>query len=97
MGILLYIIATILWVIITPINWFIVCIKHGLSNDYFKSSAINIDKFGNREFRTSLNKTLIHENSPFQFGNINETISSVFSKKKKDKSLTYFGLFIFYF
>ena len=97
MGILLYIIATILWIILTPINWVIVSFKYGLSNDYFKSSAINIDKFGNREFRTSLNKTLIHENSPFQFGNINETISSVFSKKKKDKSLTYFGLFIFYF
>ena len=91
MGILLYIIATILWVVITPINWVIVSFKHGLSNDYFKSSAINIDKFGNREFRTSLNKTLIHENSPFKFGNIDETISSVLGKNQRYGHLTKFG------
>ena len=38
MGILLYIIATILWIILTPLNWLIVTIKYGLSNGY---------KFGN--------------------------------------------------
>ena len=96
MGILLYIIATILWIILTPINWFIVCIKHGLSNAYFLETAVDIDKFGNRNFRTFLNATMRLRNG-YKFGNVNETISSVFSKKKKDKSLTYFGLFIFYF
>ena len=35
MGLILYIIATILWVIITPLNWIIVTFKHGLSNKYF--------------------------------------------------------------
>lgn len=58
---------------------------------YFKSSAINIDKFGNREFRTSLNKTLIQENSPFMFGNDNETISSVLGKNQRFGYLTKFG------
>lgn len=55
MGILLYIIATILWIVLTPINWVIVTFKHGLSNEYFKETAIDIDKFGNRNFRTFLN------------------------------------------
>ena len=76
MGLILFLIAYILFLPISFINFLFVRNK-----GYFKSSAINIDKFGNREFRTSLNKTLIHENSPFKFGNINETISSVLGKK----------------
>ena len=58
---------------------------------YFKDSAINIDKFGNREFRTSLNATLIKSNSPFRFGDIRETISSVLGKNQRFGYLTKFG------
>lgn len=75
MGLILFLIAYFLFLPISFINFLFVRNK-----GYFKSSAINIDKFGNREFRTSLNKTLITENSPFKFGNINETISSVLGK-----------------
>ena len=90
MGILLYIIATILWVIITPINWFIVCIKHGLSNAYFLETAVDIDKFGNRNFRTFLNATMRVRNG-YKFGNVNETISSALGKNKRDETLSWFG------
>lgn len=93
MGILLYIIATILWVVITPINWVVVCFKYGLSNNYFKETAIDIDKFGNRNFRAFLNVTMRIENG-YAFGNVNETISSALGKNKRDKTLTQFGRFI---
>lgn len=86
MGLILFLIAYILFLPITFINFLFVRNK-----GYFKSSAINIDKFGNREFRTSLNKTLIQENSPFMFGNDNETISSVLGKNQRFGYLTKFG------
>lgn len=90
MGTLLYIIAVILWVILTPINWFIVSFKYGLSNAYFKETAIDIDKFGNRNFRTFLNVTMRLRNG-YKFGNINETISSALGKNQRDGTLSWFG------
>ena len=90
MGILLYIIATILWIILTPINWVIVSFKHGLSNAYFLETAVDIDKFGNRNFRTFLNTTMKIKGG-YNFGNINETISSVLGKNQRFGHLTKFG------
>ena len=88
MGILLYIIATILWVVITPLNWIIVTFKQGLSNAYFKETAIDIDKFGNRNFRTFLNATMRLRNG-YKFGNVNETISSALGKNHCEKSIVW--------
>lgn len=93
MGIILYIIATVLWVFITPINWVIVCFKYGLSNSYFKETAVDIDRFGNRNFRTFLN-VLMREENGYPFGNVNETISSVLGKNQRDGTLTRFGRLI---
>ncbi|UOX35317.1 hypothetical protein LXD69_07300 [Flavobacterium sediminilitoris] len=93
MGIILYIIATILWIIITPINWVIVTIKNGMSNAYFLETAIDLDKFGNRNFRTFLNVTMKVKGG-YQFGNINETISSALGKNQRDNTLSWFGKFI---
>ena len=90
MGILLYIIATVLWIILTPINWVIVSFKYGLSNAYFKETAIDIDKFGNRNFRTFLNVTM-KINGGYMFGNVNETISSALGKNQRDGTLSWFG------
>ena len=58
---------------------------------YFKSSAISLDRFGNREFRTLFNKVLILEKG-YQFGNMDETISGVLGKNERDKTLTKTGL-----
>ncbi|MFK5282330.1 hypothetical protein ACI3PL_22500, partial [Lacticaseibacillus paracasei] len=68
------------------INYCVVKNKKG----YFKSSAINLDKFGNREFRTFWNKTLRTEKG-YLFGNINETISSPLGKNERDKTLSKTG------
>lgn len=89
MGIILYIVAVVLWVIITPINWVLVGIKYGISNKYFLETAIDLDKFGNRNFRTFLNVSM--QKNGYQFGNVNETISSALGKNQRDKTLTNFG------
>lgn len=86
MGFLLFIIAYILFLPLSLINYCVVKNKKG----YFKSSAINLDKFGNREFRTLLNLTLRLETG-YQFGNMNETISGVLGKNERDKTLTKTG------
>jgi len=86
MGFLLFIIAYILFLPLSLINYCVVKNKKG----YFKSSAINLDKFGNREFRTLLNLTLRLETG-YQFGNMNETISGVLGKNERDKTLSKTG------
>ena len=70
-GILLFIVAIILIVILTPINFCIVWKK-----DYFKDSALSLDKWANREFRAFWNKTLIVHHG-YKFGNIEQSISEV--------------------
>lgn len=93
MGFILYIIASLLWLPLTILNWIIVAYKYGLSNNYFLQTAIDIDKFGNRNFRTLLNNILIKKES-YQFGNVEETISSVLGKNQRDKTLTKTGIII---
>ena len=86
MGLILYIIAYLLFLPLTIFNALNVKKK-----GYFKDTAINIDRFGNREFRFSLNKYLITEKSPDRFGNIEETISSVLGKNQLSNNLTTLG------
>lgn len=88
---ILYFIAYILFLPLTFINYFIVLFtSKDNAKSYFKSAAINIDKFVNREFRTLWNKTLRTENG-YKFGNINETISSALGKNERDKTLSKSG------
>jgi len=86
MGVILFLVAYLLFLPLTIFNALNVRKK-----GYFLDTAINIDRFGNREFRFSLNKYLIKKNSPFKFGNINETISSVLGKNQRDGTLSWFG------
>lgn len=86
MGLVLFIIAYLLFLPLTIFNALNVKKK-----GYFKDTAINLDRFGNREFRFSLNKYLITENSPDRFGNIEETISSVLGKNELSDNLTTLG------
>lgn len=86
MGFLLFIVAYVLFLPLSIINYCVVKNKKG----YFKSSAINLDKFGNREFRTLLNLTL-RIGTGYEFGNINETISGVLGKNERDKTLSKTG------
>ena len=92
MGFLLYIIASILWQPLTLINWLAVAYKYGFSNDYFLETAIDIDKFGNRNFRTLLNLSL--QKNGYKFGDVRETISSALGKNKVLGTLTIAGLIL---
>lgn len=56
-----------------------------------------IDIFGNYIFPEFWQFLFSKRGENYSYGKLGETISSVFSKKRKDKSLTYFGLFIYYF
>lgn len=93
MGLILYIIASLLWLPLTFLNWLTVAYKYGLSNDYFMQTAIDIDKFGNRNFRTLLNYTLIKKTG-YKFGDVRETISSVLGKNKIAGTLTKKGIIL---
>jgi len=89
MGFLLFILAYIFYLPLSLINWLFVKNKKG----YFESSAINLDKFGNREFRTLFNKVLILEDG-CKFGNINETISSVLGRNELMGTLSKLGIIL---
>lgn len=95
MGFLLFLIASILWLPLTFLNWIAVAFKYGLSNSFFRSTAVDIDRFGNRNFRTLFNAVLIEPNG-YQFGNVNETISSVLGKNQQTKTLSRIGKFLAY-
>lgn len=84
--IILFFAAYILFLPLSLLNYFFVENKKG----YFLSSALNLDKFGNREFRTLWNKTLITEKG-YKFGNIEETISAIIGINKQSNSLTKIG------
>lgn len=97
MGFLLFIIATILLIPITLINLIFVLIKNirakgffKVVDGYFKQAAVDIDRFGNSNFRTLLNSTMRKKNG-YEFGKIWETISSVLGKNQRDNTLSFTG------
>jgi hypothetical protein len=82
---MLLILAWILFLPLSVVNYF--CVKN--KKGYFKQTALNLDKFGNREFRAFLNLSM--QKNGYQFGNQNETISSALGKNERDNTLTKFG------
>lgn len=90
-GILLFIIAYILLLPLTIINFFVVLFtSKDHAKGYFRSTAVNIDKFGNREFRALWNLTL-KKPEGYKFGNPEETISSALGKNERDGTLSTAG------
>jgi hypothetical protein len=93
MGVLLFFVAIFLFVPLTAINLSLVLVKSlnwKTFDGYFLQTAIDIDRFGNRNFRTLLNDTLIKE-SLYRFGDSRETISSVLGKNQQTDTLTKTG------
>ena len=88
MEFILFVVAIIVFLPLSVINYFLVKDKSG----YFKETAIDIDRFGNRNFRTLLNKTL--QKNGYKFGDERETISSALGKNKRDNTLTKTGITI---
>ncbi len=86
-GFILVIVALILIFILTIVNFFIVDNK----KDYFRSTALNLDAWANREFRTFWNKFLIKDKITNPFGSQGETISYVLGKNIINNNLTKTG------
>ena len=85
MNVILFLIAYILFLPLTIWNYFLVNQK-----GYFRSSALSLDKYANREFRTLWNKYLRKENG-YHFGYNEETISSALGKNEQLGTLTKTG------
>lgn len=88
---LLFIFAWLLILPLTVWNLIVVNKKYGNTKGYFRSTALSIDIWGNREFRTLWNSRLIIE-SGYQFGREGETISSALGKNKLMGTLTKEGV-----
>jgi hypothetical protein len=101
MGYLLFVVATLLWLPITFLNFIAVLFKYRNTaffktmDGFFFSTSVDIDKFGNRNFRTILNYWLIKDGG-CRFGSWNETISSVLGKNQRDGTLTRLGRVLCY-
>ena len=89
-NIILFLVAWILVLPVTLLNLYSVKTEYGTTKGYFKSTALSIDIWGNREFRTLWNSRLIIEGG-YQFGREGETISSALGKNERDKTLTNCG------
>ena len=90
MNLLLFLFA---WILIPPLtvwNLIIVNRKYGNTKGYFRSTALSIDIWANREFRTLWNDKL-RIDSGYEFGKENETISSALGKNQRDNTLTNCG------
>lgn len=83
-GFLLFIVALFLIFVMTIINFYEVENKDG----YFRSTALNLDIWGNVEFRTFWNNHLIKDKITNPFGLQGETISSVLGKNILTNNLT---------
>lgn len=95
-NLLLVVVALFLYVILQPISFvYVTSIKQKISlnriQGYLLNTAVNMDRFGNYEFRSLLNKLLIQKDG-YQFGNFDETISSVIGKNKVANTLSKLGI-----
>ena len=88
-GLFLFLIAWLLFLPLSLLNFLAVAIKFK-DLGYFKSSAVNLDRFGNSEFRTLFNLTL-NKKGGYEFGNFEETISSALGKNQRDNTLSFAG------
>ena len=103
MGILLFILSSILSVIFLPIGFVYTTIKllykakfkiwFYRMSDYCLIIAIGIDQLGNIVMQDLFNRLLI-KSYGYKFGNPDLTISSILSKNEQNGTLSKFGMFI---
>lgn len=94
-NLVLVLVAKMLYFLLEPINFIYVVFwkkrfKWSRVTGYCRSSAVNIDRFGNYEFRSLFNIILITKEG-YKFGDFRETISSVIGKNKIKGTLTKTG------
>lgn len=92
MYVLLLIVAILIFIIISPIG-FIFAMFYPKREKYLYKILLGIDQLGNVVCARLFNFFLIDING-HQFGNEDETISSVIGKNKKTNTLTLFGMLL---
>ena len=93
---LLFVLAYLLFFPLCIINYIVVLFKaKDHAKGYFRSSALNLDRYANRELRTLWNTTL-RKPVGYEFGHRDETISSVLGKNKRDNTLSKAGICLAY-
>jgi 8-oxo-dGTP diphosphatase len=90
MYILLVILAILIFIVISPIG-FIFAMFYPKRREYLYKIALGVDQLGNVVCARLFNFFLIDIDG-HQFGNEDETISSVLGKNKKTNTLTLFGI-----
>lgn len=97
LDIVLFLIAWILFLPLSFLNYFIVIFKaRDNAKGYFRVSAINFDKYGNKELKTFFNTCMIKSTSKYQFGDGRETISSVMGKVERNSTIRIYEFKIYY-
>lgn len=96
MGILLFIIALILTVLLCPIGIIYSLLKMflGFFSKLFMLVAIGMNRIGNVVCADLFNDILIHKDSEHKFGDLKETISRVLGLNKRKGTLTSLGKFV---
>lgn len=95
-GFILFIVSTILKMLVAPFAYLygtIVSLKRKEWHYWHFNLAIAKDQYGNAVCRYLFNWLLIKKEG-YKFGNIDETISSVLGKNKRDNTLKSLGKFI---
>lgn len=102
MGIILYLVAVLLFLPLTVINIIVVIFKNAKTkgffrtlNSYFFTGAVGLDIFANYKFRTLWN-TFLRKRNGYPFGVRSETISSALGKNQRDKTLSIIGWLLVY-
>ena len=95
-GIILYLVASVLFLPIALIN-LIVCIYKKIKNPNraFFATARGIDIFANESFSILWN-TLLRKSGSYHFGHKDETISSALGKLQRDGGLSKLGWVVVY-
>lgn len=102
MGILLYMVAVLLFLPLTCLNIIVVVCKNARAkgflktlDKYFFTGAIGLDIFANYEFRTLWN-TILRTKQGYTFGVKGETISSALGKNQLNNILSIPGWILVY-
>ena len=93
MNYLLIFLAIVISIIMYPIGLGYALFKSKDLSDYARGIAESIDQLGNRVMQYAFDKWLIQDKG-YKFGNIDETVSSVLGKNKRDGTLARTGKFL---
>ncbi|QTV06070.1 hypothetical protein [Faecalibacter bovis] len=94
-NLLLVLVALTLFVLLEPFSFVYVNFVKKKFNwkrlfDYWRSMAVDIDRFGNHQYRSLFNHIFIQQDG-YQFGNFKETVSSALGKNQHFGKLTKTG------